>query len=192
MGFSRQEYWSGLLFPSPGHLPNPGIELRSPALQSDSLPSEPWGKPEQLLSTNYMLGIKKQRYHFAGEDPYSQSYGFSRGHIWVWDLDHKEGWELKNWCFQIVVLEQTLESPLDYKESKPVHPKENKSWIFIGRNDAEVESPIVWPPDAQSGFTGKDPEAGKHWGRRRRGWQRMRWLDDITNSVDMSIANSGR
>ena len=106
----------------------------------------------------------------------------------MWELDYKEGWRLKNWCFKIVVLEQTLESPLDYKEIKPVNLKEIKSWIFIGRNDAEVESPVVWPPDAQSRFTGKDPDAGKHWGRRRRGWQRMRWLDGITNSTDMSLS----
>ena len=132
--------------------------------------------------------IKKQRYHFAHKGLYSQSYGFSSSHVWMWELDYKEGWRLKNWCFQIVVLEQTLGSPLDYKEIKPVNPKENKSWIFIGRNNGEVESPIVWPPDAQSVFTGKDPDAGKHWGRRRRGRQRMRWLDGITNSTDMSLS----
>ena len=87
--------------------------------------------------------IKKQRYHFAHKGLYSQSYGFSSSHVWMRELNYKEGWRLKNWCFQIVVLEQTLGSPLDYKEIKPVNPKENKSWIFIGRNNGEVESPSL-------------------------------------------------
>ena len=102
-------------------------------------------------------------------------------HSW---LDHKEGWALKNWCFQTVVLEKTFESPLDSKEIKPVNPKGNQPWIFIGRTDAEVEASILWPPGVKSQLFGRDLMLGKIEGRRRRGWQRMRWLDGITNSVD--------
>ena len=87
--------------------------------------------------------------------------GFSSSHIWMWEMDHKEDWELRNWCFWTVVLEKTLESPLDCKEIKPAHPKGNRSWVFIGRTDAEAEAPILWPPDAKSQLTGKDPDAGK-------------------------------
>ena len=93
---------------------------------------------------------------------YSQSYGFSSSHVWMWELDHKEGWVPKNWCFQTVVLEKTLESPLDSK-IKPVNPKGNQSWILIERIDVETETPILWPPDAKSWLTGKDPGAGEDW-----------------------------
>ena len=103
--------------------------------------------------------------------------------IQMWELDH-EGWELKNWCFWTVVLEKTLESPLDSKEIKPVNPKGNQPWIFIGRTDAEAEAPILWPLDAKSQLTGKDLDAGKDW--RQKGTQRMRWVDGITDSTDMS------
>ena len=105
--------------------------------------------------------IKEQRHHFASKGPYSQGYGFSSSHVQMWELDHKEGWALKNWCFRIVVLEKTRESPLDCKEIKPVNPKGNQPWIFIGRTDGE--SPILWPPDMKSWFIGKDPDAGKDW-----------------------------
>ena len=101
----------------------------------------------------------------ADEDPYTQSYGFSSSHAQVWELDHKEGWALKNWCFWTVMVGKTLESPLDSKEIKPVNPKGNQSWIFIGRTDAEAEAPIFWPPDAKSQFIGKDPDAGEDWGQ---------------------------
>ena len=94
----------------------------------------------------------------------------------------------KNWCFWTVVLEKTLESPLDCKESQPVHPKGNQSWIFIGRTDAEAETPVPWPPDAKNWLIGKDPDAGKDWRWRRRGQQRIRWLDGITDSMDMSLS----
>ena len=94
--------------------------------------------------------IKKQKNHFTNKGPSSQSYCFSSGHVWMWELDHKEGWASKNWCFWTVVLDKTLESPLDCKEIQPVHPKGNQSWIFIGRTDAETETPIVWPPDAKN------------------------------------------
>ena len=93
----------------------------------------------------------------------SQGYGFSSSHVWMWELDYKESWALKNWCFWTVVLEKTLESPLDYKEIQPVHPEGNQSWIFIGRTDVEAETPLLWPPDAKSWLTWKDLDAGKDW-----------------------------
>ena len=105
--------------------------------------------------------VKKQRHYFANRGPSSQIYGFSSSHVWIWELDHKESWTLKNWCFWTVVLEKTLESPLDSKEVKPVHPKGNQSWIFIGRTDAEAETPILWPPDVNNWLIGKDSDAGK-------------------------------
>ena len=101
----------------------------------------------------------------------------------MWGLDCKESWALKNWCFWTVVLEKTLESPLDYKEIQPVHPKGNQSWVFTGRIDAEAETPTLWPPHSKGWLTGKD-----RGGRRRRGQQRMRWLDGITSSMDMSLS----
>ena len=107
--------------------------------------------------------MTKQRYYFANKDPSSQSYAFSSSHIWMWELDYKESWAPKDWCFWIVVLEKIIESPLDCKEIKPVSPKGNQSWIFIGRTDAEAKAPTLWPPDAKSQLTGKDPDAGKDW-----------------------------
>ena len=97
-----------------------------------------------------------------------------------------------NWCFWTVVLEKTLESPLDCKEIQPVHPKGNQSWIFIRRTDAEVETPIFWPPDTKNGLIGKDPDAGKDWRREEKGTTEDGWLDGITDSMDMSLSNSGR
>ena len=117
----------------------------------DTLWQKSYDKPRQH--------IKKQRLYFANKGQYSQSYGFSSGHVRMWELDHKEGWTLKNWCFWTVVLEKTLESPLDCKEIQPVHPKGNQHWIFIGRTDAEA--PILWPPDVKSQVIGKDSDAGK-------------------------------
>ena len=105
--------------------------------------------------------MKKQRHYFASKGPSSQSYGFSSSHVWMWELDYKESWVPKNWCFWTMVLEKTLESPLDSKEIQPVHPKGNQSWIFIGRTDAEAETPILWPPDGKNWLIGKDPNAGK-------------------------------
>ena len=127
----------------------------------------------------------------------SQSYNFSSSHVWMWELDYKESWALKNWCFWTVVLKKTLESPLDCKEIKPVNHKGNHSWIFIGGTDAEAETPVLWPPDVKNWLIGKDPDAGKDvgiiWvkateGSRRRGQQRMRWLDGITNSMDLNLS----
>ena len=105
--------------------------------------------------------IKKQRHYFADKGLSSLSYSFSNSHVWMWELDHKESWASKNWCFWTVVLEKTLESPLDCKEIKPVNSKGNQPWIFIGRTDSEAEAPILWPPDVKSWLTGKDPDAGK-------------------------------
>ena len=105
--------------------------------------------------------IKKQRHYFTNQGPSSQNYSFSP--VWMWELDHKENWVPKNWCLLIVVLEKTLKSPLDCKKIKPVHPKGNQSWIFIGRTDAEAESPILWPPNVKNWLIGKDPVSGKNW-----------------------------
>ena len=106
----------------------------------------------------------------------------------MWELDHKEGWAPKNWCFQTVVLEKTPKSPLDSKEIKPVNPKGNQPWIFIGRTDAEVEALILWPPDAKSWLIAKDPDPGKDWGQEEKEQQRMRWLDGITDSMNMNLS----
>ena len=105
--------------------------------------------------------IKKQRHYFVNKGPSSQSYGFSSSRVWMWELDYKESWALKNGCFWTVVLEKTLENPLDSKEIQPVNPKGNQPWVFTGRTDAEAA--IFWPPDARSQFIGKDPYAGKDW-----------------------------
>ena len=113
--------------------------------------------------------IKKQRHCFANKGPSRQGCGFSSSHLWMWELDYKESWAPKNWCFWTVVLEKTLESPLDCKEIQPVHPKGNQSWVFIGRTDAEAETPILWPPDAKSWLIWKDPDAGKDWRRDEKG-----------------------
>ena len=106
---------------------------------------------------------------FANKGSYSQRYGFSSSHGWMWELNQKEGWVLKNWCFWTVVLEKTLEGPLDYKEIKSVHPKGNQSWIFIRRTDAGAEAPILWPPDVKSWLIGKDPDVGKDWREEEKG-----------------------
>ena len=131
--------------------------------------------------TNLDKPIKKQRHYFAYKGPYSQSYSFSSSYVLMWELGNKKGWALKNWCFQIVVLEKTLEIPLDSKEIKPVTPKGSQPWIFIGRTDAKAEAPIHWPPDdAKSWLTGERLKAEEE-------WQRMRWLDSITGSVAMNL-----
>ena len=140
-----------------------------------------YGKPRQC--------IKESRHHFANTGLYSQRYGFSSSHVWMWELDHKKGWALRNWCFRIVILEKTLESPLDSKEIKPKgNPKGNQAWIFTGRTDAEAEAPILWPPDAKSRLIGKDLDVGETEGKRRRGRQRIRWLDSITDSSDLNLS----
>ena len=105
----------------------------------------------------------------------------------MWELYCEESWALKNWCFWTVVLEKTLESPLDCKEIQTVHPKGNQIWMFIGRTDVEAETPILWPPDTKSWLIGKAPDAGRDWGQEEKGRQRMRWLDGITDSMDMGL-----
>ena len=130
--------------------------------------------------------IKKQRHYFANKGLSSQGYGFSISHVWMCELYYKGSWAQKNWCFWTVVLEKTLESPLDCKEIQPVHSKGNQSWVFIGRTDAEAETPLLWPPDVKTWLIWKDLEAGKDWGQER-GQQRMRWLDGITGSMHMSL-----
>ena len=113
--------------------------------------------------------VKKQRHYFANKGQASQSYGFSSSHVWMWELDYKEKWALENWCFWTVVLEKTLESLLDCKEIKPIHPKGNRSWIFTGRSDAEAEASILWPPDVMNWLIGKDSDAGKDWRQEEKG-----------------------
>ena len=131
--------------------------------------------------------IEKQRHYLADKGPCSQSYGFSSSHVWMQELDHKESWAPKNGCFWAEVLEKTLESPLDCNEIKPVNLKRNQLWIFIGRTDAKVETPILWPPNVKNWLIEKTLMLGKIEGVRRRGQQRMRWLDGITDSMDMSL-----
>ena len=130
--------------------------------------------------------IKKQRPPFAYKGLYTQSCSFSSSHLWMRELDHKEGWVLKNWWFQIVVLVKTLERPLDSQAIKPLNPKGNQFWIFIGRTDAEA--PIFCPPDVKSHSLEKTLMLGKIEGRRWRRQQRMRWLDSITDSINLSLS----
>ena len=113
--------------------------------------------------------IKKQRHYFANKGPSSQGYGFSSGHVWMLELDCEESWVPKNGCFWTVVLEKTLESPLDCKEIQPAHPKGDQYWVFIGRTDAETEAPILWPLPEKSWLIGKDPDAGRDWGQEEKG-----------------------
>ena len=140
-----------------------------------------WTEPRQH--------IKKQRRYFVNKGPSSQGYGFSSSHVWMWDLDHKKSWALKNWT---VVLEKTVESPLDCKKMKPVNLKGNQSWIFIGRTDVKAETPILLPHYAKIWVVWKYPDAGKDWRwEEKGGWQRMSWLDDITDSWMWVWVNSG-
>ena len=135
--------------------------------------------------------IKKQRHYFANKGPSCQGYGFSSGHVRMWELDYKESWAPNSWCFWTVVLEKTLESPcfLDCKEIKPVYPKRNQTWMFIGRTDAEAETPIYFGHLMQrTDSLEKTLMLEKIECRRRRGWQRIRWLDGITDSMDMNLS----
>ena len=138
--------------------------------------------------------ISKLRHHLADKGPYTQRDGFPSSHVQTWALDHKEGWALKNWCFWTVVLEKTLESPLDCKEIKPVSLKGNQSWISIIRTDAEAEAPILWPPDGKSWLIGKDPDAGEDWGQEEKGMIEVEmvgwhpWLNG--HEVEQSLGDS--
>ena len=184
MGFSQQEYWSGLLSPPPGAiLLTQGL---NPSLfcllnwQVDSLPLVPPGK---FLYFTTIISIT-----LPTKVCLVNSMVFSSSHVWMWELDYKESWASKNSCFWTVVLEKTLESLSDCKEIQPVLSKGNQSWISIGRTDAEAETPIIWPPDAKNWLIWKDLMLARIEGRRSRGWQRMRWLDGITNSMDLSLS----
>ena len=130
----------------------------------------------------------KNRDYFANKGLSSQGYGFCSGHVWIWELDCEEGWAPKNWCFWTVVLEKTLENPLDCKEIQPVHSEGNQSWLFFGRNNAKAETPVLWPPHAKSWSSEKTLMLVGIGGRRRRGRQRMRWLDGITDSMNVSLS----
>ena len=123
-------------------------------------------KRHSLLGRKAMTNldnILKSRHYFAYKGPSGQSCGFSNNHVWMWGVDYKQSWVMKNWHFWTVVLEKTLENPLDCKAIWPVHPKGNQSWMFIGRNDVEAETLILWPPDVKSWLIWKDPDAGKDW-----------------------------
>ena len=142
---------------------------------------------ERKAMTNLDNILKSRDITFLTKVCLVKAMVFSSGHVWMRELDYKEGWAPKNWCFCTVVLEKTLESPLNCKEIQPVHPRGNQSWIFIERTDAEAEAPILWPPDAKSDSFEKTLILGKIEGTKRRGWQRMRWLDDITDAIDMGL-----
>ena len=113
--------------------------------------------------------IKKQRDFFTDKGPSSQNYGFSRSHVWMWELDYIESWVPENWCFWTLLMEKTLESPLDSKDTQPLHPKGNQYWIFIGRTDIEAETPTLWPPDMNNWLIGKNPDAGQDWRQKQKG-----------------------
>ena len=121
------------------------------------------------IACNYWQCIWLEVFHTWFLFACSQSYVFSSSHVWMWELDYKESWALKNWCFWTVVLEKTLESSLDCKEIQPVHPKGDKSWVFIGRTDIKAETPILWPPDVKNWLIWKDPDAGKDWRQEEKG-----------------------
>ena len=178
----------------------------TPGVHSNSCPSSRWCHPDISsfvipfscpqslpasesfpMSMTNLDSILKSR-DITDKGPSDQSYDFSSSHVWIWQLDHKEGWAPKNWCFWTAVLEKTLESPLDCKKIKPINPKGNQSWIFIGRTDAKDEVPILCPPDAKSWLVGKTLMLRKTEGRRKRGWQRIKWLDGIPESMDMSLS----
>ena len=180
LGFSRQEYWSGLPLPSPMHESEKWKWSRS-VVSNSSWPHglqptrllHPWDFLRDITLLTKICLLK------------------ASSHVWIWELDYKESWVLKNCCFWTVVLEKTVESPLDCKEIQSVHPKGNQSWVFIGRTDVEAAAPIRWPPDAKSWLIWKDPDARKDWGRRRREWQRMRWYMASPTQWPWVWVNSG-
>ena len=152
---------------------------------------QPWNKktlaPWEKSYDQHRLHIKNRDITFSAKVHLVKAVFFPV-HIWMWELDYKESWALKNWWFWTVMLETTLESPLDWKEIQPVHPKGNQSWIFIGRTDVETETPILWPPDVKRWLLWKDPELGRIEGRRRMGGQRMKLLVGITESINISLS----
>ena len=130
---------------------------------------------------------KKQRHYFANKCPSSQGYGFSSGHVWMWDLDCEESWAPKNWCFWTVVLEKTLVGPLDCKGIQPVHSEGDQPWDFSGRNDAKAEAPVLWTLHVKSWLIGKDSDVGRDWGQEEKGTT-DEILDGITDSMDVSLS----
>ena len=142
--------------------------------------------------------IKKQRHYFASKGPSNQSYGFSSSHVWMWELDYKENWVPKNWCFLTVVLEKTLESPLDCRVIQPGNPKGNQSWIFVGRTGAEAETPILWPPNVKNWLIGKEPDVLKDWRQEGKGttedemvgWHH--WLDGHEFEQPLGVGDGQR
>ena len=143
---------------------------------------------EGKLWKTYTVYLKAEK-SLCRQSPHSQSHGFSHSHEQMWELDHRKGWAPKNWCFQIMVLEKTLENLLDCKEIKSVSHKRYQPWVFNGRTDAEAEGPVLWPPDEKSWLTGKDLMLGKTEGKRRRGQQKMRWLGHIIDSMDVNLSD---
>ena len=142
-----------------------------------------------LLGRKAMTNLdKKQRHYFGDKGPSSPSYGLSSGHVWTWELDSKEIWAPKNWCFWTVMLEKILESPLDCKEIQAVHPKGNQSWIFIGRTDVAAETPILWPPDVKYWFIGKDWCWEKLRARGKGDDRGIRWFNGLTDLMDLSLS----
>ena len=159
------------------------MPLGFPKLKASTPWKESYDQPKQH--------IRKQRHHFANKGPSSQGYGFSSGQVWMWELDCKESWAPKNSCFWTVVLEKTLESPLNCKEIQPVHPMGDQSWVFTGRTDVESETPVLWPPDAKSWHIWKDPDAGKDWEWEERDDRRWDgWMASLTQWTWVWI-NSG-
>ena len=138
--------------------------------------------------TNLDSALKNQRHHFADKGLYSQNCGFSSSHVWMWELDHKKGWAPNNWCFWVQVLKKTLESPLDCKEIQPVNPKRNQPWILLGKPILKLKLQYFHHLMRRANSLEKTLMMGKIEGRRRRGQQRMKWLDDITNSMDMDLS----
>ena len=178
----KAEHWSGLPFPSPvDHILSELSTMTHPSWLALHSMAHSFTELDKAV-----VHVIRLRHYFANKGLSSQGYGFSSSYIRMWELDYKESWVLKNWCFWTVVLEKTLESPLDSKEIKQVNSKANQPWVFIGRTDAEVEAPILWPPNVKC--LEKTLMLGKieHW--RRRGWQKTRWLGGITDSKDMSLS----
>ena len=134
---------------------------------------QPWNKktltPWKKSYVQPRQHIQKQRHYFVNKVLFSKGYGVSSGLVWMWELDYKDSWVLTNWCFWTVILEKTLKSPLDCKEIQPVHPKGDQSWVFLGRTDVEAETPVLWPPDAESWLIWKDADAGRDWGQKEKG-----------------------
>ena len=150
-----------------------------------------WSHGSQSHLQEWELGASISSSIQAGQVPKTHKAGMGwrikMSLVWMVELDCKESWVSKNWCFCSVVLEKTLESPLDCNEIQLVHPKGDQTWLFTGRTDVEAERPILWPADSKSWLIWKDPDAGNDWGRRRRGRQKIRWLDVITDSLEMGL-----